>query len=414
MNKYDSKRWVFLALCILINVCAGIIYAWSVFQKPLVALINASPAEVSLSFTLMLSMGSFMPIVVGKAMDYVSPRQVLFAGGLLFGGGMLGLSFTNSLTHLYVCASLVGLGVATVYPGGTVSNMVAFFPDRRGLASGLLTGGASLGALMWAPAAVALMAAYDVLTAFRWIGAIGLTVICLSSLIVERAPRDYRPAGKAVGAARQQKPAVAVSDVNWAGMLKSPLFYLVAGVFLAAATSGMMIIGYVSPIVQDVLKLTPQAAASVVMLLSVANTGGRLAWGAVSDRLGRFPVIGLMLIVGAAAMVGLSLATTYAMVVAMIMAIGFYYGGFLSIMAPVTAELFGAKNLGVNFGVMFLTVGIGAFVGPRLAAVVKAASDGYGQAFIIAAALNAIALVLLAGAVYCKRRLDARRLVMEM
>lgn len=413
MNKYDSKRWLFLALCILINVCAGIIYAWSVFQKPLVALINASPAEVSLSFTLMLSMGSFMPIVVGKAMDYVSPRQVLFAGGLLFGGGMLGLSFTNSLLQLYVFASLVGLGVATVYPGGTVSNMVAFFPDKRGLASGLLTGGASLGALMWAPAAVALMASYDVLTAFRWIGAIGLTVICLSSLIVERAPRDYRPAGKAVGAT-QQKPAVAVLDVNWSGMLKSPLFYLVAGVFLAAGTSGMMIIGYVSPIVQDVLKLTPQAAASVVMLLSVANTAGRLAWGVISDRLGRFPVIGLLLVVGAAAMTGLSLAATYFSVVAMIMVIGFYYGGFLSIMAPVTAELFGAKNLGINFGVMFLTIGVGAFVGPRLAAVVKAASDGYGQAFVIAAMLNVAALALLAGAVYCKKRLDARRVVLEV
>jgi OFA family oxalate/formate antiporter-like MFS transporter len=402
--NYDKKRWLFLVLCIVMNACAGIIYAWSVFQKPFIAQINASAADVSLSFTLMLAIGSFVPIVVGKALDYVQPRYILALGGILFGGGLMGLSQVDSLARLYIFSTITGLGVSMVYPGGTVSNMVRFFPDRRGLTSGLLTAGASLGAIIWAPVAVTLIESYGLLLTFKWIGIVVLLLICACGFVVQTAPKDYRPQGMVVASNIQQNGSGL--DRNWVGMLKSPLFYGVAGVFLAGAISGMMIIGHVSPIVQDVLQLSPQAAAGVVVLLALANTSGRLWWGWVSDKIGRFTVVYILLGLGTAAMLGLSMTVSYYWVVGLIMTIGICYGGFLSLMAPCTAELFGAKHLGINFGIMFLTVGLAAVVGPRLAAVVKISSNGYSQAFIIAAALNAVGVVLLAASLHYRKRLQ--------
>jgi OFA family oxalate/formate antiporter-like MFS transporter len=385
------------------NACAGIIYAWSVFQKPFIQQINASAADVSLSFTLMLALGSVVPIFVGKALDYVQPRYILAFAGVLFGSGLFGLSFVDSLAKLYIFSTVTGLGVAMVYPGGTVSNMVRFFPDKRGLASGLLTGGASLGAIIWAPMAVALIEEYGLLLTFKWIGIAVLLIIGACGFVIQTAPKDYRPQGMPAVASVQQSGSGI--DKNWLGMLKSPLFYGFAGVFLAGAISGMMIIGYVSPIAQDILKLSPQAAASVVVLLAVANTSGRLCWGWISDKIGRFSVVYLLLALGAAAMMGLSLANSYFSVVGLIMAIGLCYGGFLSLMAPCTAELFGSKYLGINFGIMFLTIGLGALVGPRLAAVVKMASNGYAQAFVIAALLNAAGIGLLTVTLYYRKRM---------
>lgn len=400
--NYDKRRWLFLVLCIIMNGCAGIIYAWSVFSKPFIAQLNATAADVSLSFTLMLALGSFMPIIVGKAQDYMQPRYILAIGGTLFGGGLIGIGYVDSLTKLYLFSTMTGLGVAMVYPGGTVSNMVRFFPDRRGLASGLLTAGASLGAIIWAPVAVSLLESYGFMLAFRWLGIIILLLICASGFLVRTAPKDYRPEGMVVVSTAQQNGSGI--DKNWREMLKSPLFYGIAGVFLTGAISGMMIIGYVSPIVQDVLKLSPQAAAGVVVLLALANTSGRLWWGWVSDKVGRFNVVYMLLITGGAAMMGLSVAGSYNPMVGLIMTIGLCYGGLLSLMAPCTAELFGSKYLGVNFGIMFLTIGLAAVVGPRLAGVIKLSSDGYSMAFLIAAVLNVVGIIILAASLYYRKR----------
>jgi OFA family oxalate/formate antiporter-like MFS transporter len=156
----------------------------------------------------------------------------------------------------------------------------------------------------------------------------------------------------------------------------------------------MMLFGQVSLIAQDVVNVSPQFAAGIVGLLAIANTAGRLCWGWISDILGRFPVIFIQLIILAAAMLGLTQATSHFAFASMVMLVGLCYGGFLAIMAPLLADLFGSKYLAVNFGLMFLMVGAGALIGPRLAAVMREATDSYTQAFIIAAMLNLAGILL--------------------
>jgi len=397
--NYDGKRWVFLVLCIVCNICAGVVYAWSVFVKPIAEQFQWSIAEASLSFAFMTTISAFLPMFAGKLQERVSPRLILIAGGVLFSGGLIALSATASLTQLYVFSVITGLGLALVYPSGTITNMIQFFPDRRGFASGLLTGGASLGAVVWAPVGAMLIETMGVLTTFKLLGiGFGIT-ICLAAWMVETAPAGYRPQNMNRDESNLPSPqggqAAAVKEIDWPEMLKSPLFYMISGAFFAAATSAMMFFGHVSPIAQDMLGVSAQVAAGVVVSLALANTLGRLIWGYISDKLGRFTVIYILLTMLLAAMVGLTQVTSYFAFVSMVMIVGLCYGGFFSILAPLLADLFGSRFLPVNFGIMFLMVGLGAFTGPRLAALIKAAYGDYSKAFFIAAALDLVGIILI-------------------
>ena len=402
--KYDSQRWFSLFACMIASTCAGFAYAWSVFQKPLVSLFNWSAADVSLSFTLIMSTAAVTAIFAGKALDYLAPRQVILLGGLLFGAGIAGMGYIQSLSHLYMCAILAGIGLGTVYPGGTMSNTVRFFPDRRGLASGLLTAGYGIGPVVWAPVSVSLIAQFDVFTALKILGITFFIVIGGVSRVVQTVPDDYRPVGWIPPSTIMQ--GTSGGDKDWRQMLKDPLFYLVAGIITLGAVNGMMIVGHASPIAQDLLKMSPQAAAAIVGLLAISNTGGRVCWGGISDKIGRYPVVALLFILGGFGMAALTTVTSYYTFISVISLLGLCYGGFLALMAPLTADLFGTKNLGVNFGIMFLTIAIAAYVGPLLAAVIKQANNGdYSKAFIIAVFINLAGLALFAiFLLYRKRR----------
>lgn len=391
--NYDSQRWITLFACMAAGMCSGFAYAWSIFQKPLISLFNWSAADVSLSFTLIMSTAATTAIFAGKALDYMHSRQVLLIGGVLLGAGIIAIGFIQSLTQLYLCAVVAGIGVGAVYPGGTMTNIIRFFPDRRGMVSGLLAAGYGLGGVLWAPVSAALISQYGVLAALKILGIVFLVIISIVSRAVQTAPEGYRPIGWMPAEGNLQN-SLGVNK-TWQEMLRDPVFYLVAAIFMLGGVTGMMIIGHASPIAQELLAMTPQAAAGVVGLLLVANTAGKVCWGWISDKIGRYSVVVILFVLGAAAMAALPLVTGYYYIIGMILTVGLCYGGFLAIMAPITADLFGTKNLGVNFGIMFLTIAVAAYVGPLLAAVVKQNNHGdYTQAFIIAAGINLLGLVL--------------------
>ena len=188
-------------------------------------------------------------------------------------------------------------------------------------------------------------------------------------------------------------------------MLQDPFFYMIAAIFILGTTSGLMIMGHASSIAQDILKISPQAAAVIVGFLALANTTGRAFWGWLSDRIGRYPIIMLLYILAGTSMIALSRVDTYYVFVLLILGIGLCYGGFMGMMASLTADTFGAKHLGVNFGIMFLSVSVAAYAGPRLAAIVKQTNNGdYSQAFVIAALLSLIGLIITIIVLYKKRR----------
>ncbi len=388
--NYDSRRWMFLLVGIMINICVGFGYAWSVFQKPLIDLQNWPAADVSLAFTLIMGTSALPQAFAGKAQEYTEPKQVILVGGIMLGCGVLALGYIQTLGHLYMGSIIVGLGIGVVY-SGTVSNLVRFFPDRRGLAAGLLAAGMGSGAILIAPLASFIILKYGVLMALKTLGLLFLVITCGLSRLVETAPLNYLPAGHIATAGNL--PINCDTNKTWREMLMDVRFYALAGVFVIGGTSGMMIMGHASPIAQEVLKISPQAAAAIVGFLAIANAAGRVFWGWLSDKTGRYPILVIMYLVGGGAMLALSQVSSSLSFTSVMMSVALCYGGFMGMMASLTADTFGPKYLGVNFGIMFLTVGVAAFIGPHLAAVVRETNHGdYSQAFVIAAALNLLGI----------------------
>jgi len=382
--KTEQQRWFYLAFGTIINIIIGQTYAWSVFVTPLSTHFNWTVADISIAFAIFHTISCIPIIIAGKLQDYIQPKYVIFGGSVMYGIGMLGVGYVTSLNQLYFFYGVLGgISMGTIY-SGVVPNLVRFFPDHRGLASGILAAGVGSGALLWAPVAALMIKSYTVLPTFKTLGILYLVALCLLSLLIKTAPADYTPEGW-TPSVRNQK-SLSVADKSWSQMLLDPLYYCLAAVYITGGIAGLMIVAHASPILQSVAGFTAVAAGSYVGVLAIFNSCGRAGWGFISDKIGRMPSILMIYAILGGAM--LWLATSSFAVVVPVLVVGSCFGGFMGMIAPITADAFGPKNLAVNFGIMFLPFGIAAFIGPRLAAVIKADSGNYSLAFLIASILS--------------------------
>ena len=215
-----------------------------------------SAADVSLTFTAFMTMGAVAAIVAGKLQERLQPRTLVRRGrGALRRSALVLLGSVHSLRAVYAFAALGGFGMGTVYPGATMSNLIRFFPDRRA-ASGLLSAGAGLGAVFWAPLAVALIARFDLAWALRILGVVFFVALAVLTRVIRTAPAgSRRPAGRR----HTSSDNVATSpfrDVDWRGMLRTPQFVVLFLLFIAGTLRGMMVIGHGSQIAQEILGIT--------------------------------------------------------------------------------------------------------------------------------------------------------------
>ena len=402
------RRWVTLAACVVASACAGFGYAWSVYLKPMAAANGWSGADVSLSYAALMSTAAAMPLVSGWALKYVPPRRLLLIGGALFGLGIVALGSAESLALMYGFAVVAGIGLGTVYPGATMANLIRYFPDRGGFASGFLTAGAGIGGMVLAPVAVWLIDEYGLPWALRLMGLSFFVVIAVCSRLVGTAPDGYAPAGWSAPAARLAA-AEDARQKDWQGMLRSPVFYLLAPLFVMGTLSGTLVIGQGAPIVEDTVGASSAAAAAAVTWLALGMVIGKVAWGWVSDRIGRPAVLVLLFVVALAALLLMIAAGSYAPLVLGMAAIASCYGGFVAVMGPVTADAFGTRHLGVDYGVMFLSIAVAAVAGPQLGALAAEAGGGdYTVAFVVAAVISACGLATAAGYFVVLRRARTR------
>lgn len=385
----STNRWIILMVSIIMNVCVGAAYAWSVFQRPLIDMFGFTTSAASLAFTINLALVPVAMIFAGRIQDQKGPQVVTRIGSIIFGAGIFLAGFTNSITVLYLTYGVLGgLGIGTVY-SCTVANTVKWFPDKRGLAGGLTAAGFGSGAVFLAPLAASLIQQYNVLTTFKILGAAFFVIIGISSFFIKAPQAGWKPEGWEPAKTANANSINTNADLSTKEMLKTSNFYILWVMYTIGTISGLMIIGHASPIGQEQIGLTSQVAALAVSILALSNTSGRLFWGSVSDKIGRYNSIVVMYIVSAVCLMILNIATTFPLFIIGTFGIALSFGGFLGIMPSVTADNFGAKNLGVNYGVIFTAFGVAAVVGPRLAAVAKEASGGlYSRAYLIASILN--------------------------
>lgn len=404
MRDTVKNRWLVLLAMFVINLCVGSAYAWSVFQKPLITAFKWSTSDTSLAFSISLALIPIAMIIGGKIQPEKGPKFLMFTGGLIFSAGIIAAGFTQSLGYLYATYGVLGgFGIGFIYGTG-ISNAVKWFPDKRGLAAGMVAAGFALGAVLNAPIANSLVQNYGVLTTFTILGVSYLVIISVVAQFVSAPPQGYMPAGWKVQTSAAT--AAAGNERDWRGMLQDPLFYILWLMYTIACVSGLMIIGHASPIGQEVVKLTAETAALAVSLMALANTAGRVLWGWVSDRIGQYSALIMMFVISALAMVAMNYVTVFGSFVLVISAIAACFGGFFAIFPSITADLFGLKHLSMNYGILFTSYGAAAFIGPRLAARVKEVYQGdYTVAFMAAAGMCVFAVILSLFAQYRKRHI---------
>ncbi len=403
MAGKEKNRWIILMAGVICNLCIGAVYAWSVFQKPLVAQTGWTAGDTSWAFSLTLVMMPIAMTFAGKIADQRGPRLAVLIGGLMFGIGVFLSGYAKSLMTLYLFHGVIGgLGVGTVY-GCAMTNTVKWFPDKKGMASGLIAAGLGSGAIVFAPLANYLIMTYDVQMAFKILGIVYLIAIVAASFFVTSPPQGYKPVGWTPPV---KSSGVGTADKNWKEMMKDPMFYVLCVMYVMGAVSGLMIIAHASPIGQDSVGLGASTAALVVSILALANTLGRAFWGWMSDVIGRYNSLFCIFSVFAIAMFLISSVHSFLPFVILVCAIGLGYGGLLGIYPTINADMWGLKNMGQNYGIMFFAFAIAAMIGPRLAAGVKQANGNYSMAFIIAAVMGVIGAIL---TLYVKAKLKKRQ-----
>lgn len=388
------NRWFIVIAGIVIQLCLGTLYAFSVFRNPLMDKFGWSITETSLAFTVSLVFFTIAMVFAGRWQDKVGPRIVGTVGGVLLGAGCLLASQTSSLMLLYLSYGAIGgagVGFAYVTP---IATIVKWFPDKRGMMTGVAVFGFGAGSLIFAPLAAKLIASYGVLSTFAILGVIFIVLVAGAAQMLQNPPAGYKPAGW-----NPPEPKVKVSrkseDYTPGEMLQTTRFWIVWAMYVLGAAAGLMIISQAAPMAEELVGLTKEAAAAAVGILAIFNGLGRLFWGTMSDKIGRNGSLLLMFAVYAADLfLILPNASSYTAFVVGICIAAMSFGGYLAIMPAITADYFGTKNYGINYGWMFTAYGAASIFGPILIARIKEASGGYEQAMLIFAGLSLVGIGL--------------------
>lgn len=387
------NRWQILIASTLINICVGAVYAFSIFAMPLTKVFDATMPEIMMAFTINAAISPIPMILGGKLVDKGGAKTAIILGGSMFGLGFILSGLVTAPWMLYITYGVItGVGQGIVY-SATIGNSVKLFPDKRGLASGIVTAGYGGGTIVIAPIANALITSNGVQSALIKLGITFLVIILGSSLLVKACPAGYIPQGWTPPSVKgANKGAV---NIAWNEMIKKPIFYVIASLFLIGALSGMMVTSNASVIGQTMFGLTPATAALFVSLYSLSNCSGRVFWGAISDKIGRTKCLMVIYIVIAAMMLTIALSTSVAGFAIAIVGIGLCFGGTMGIFPSIVGEKFGMKYYGVNYGVTFIGYSGAAFFGPRIANSVAAANGGqFTNAFYIALVISLVGFAL--------------------
>ncbi len=406
-----TNRWIPVIASISIQLCLGTAYIWSIFQSYLIigkstpnALFNWPATHGTLAYALLIGVLAIGSTVGGRLATRYSMRTIIAAAGLVLGSGFFLAQFTTESTPWVLWLTygvLGGFGMGMAYTT-TIACCQKWFPDKRGLVTGIIVSALGFGGLIFTPVAEALIRANGVLTAFALFGILFVVVCFLGSFFIKNPPEGFRPDGWTPPA---PKDGIIAQSFTAKEALKTPQFYILGIAFMCATAAGSMMIPMAKILgLQPDSGLSKQAAVAGVMIITGFNSFGRLFWGWASDRLGRRRTILILLVIAAASIVGVSFAKSYLML-AFIAAIGFSYGGFLGVFPALTADYWGAKHVATIYGMLLIGFGIGAVASSYTVAWFSAAK-AYGTAFTIAAVAAVIGFVIVSLIKPPKRKAD--------
>lgn len=398
MKKKPKNRWLIALSAVGIHISIGSVYAWSNFTNPLIDQFGWSTSQVQLTFSIAILFLGLSAAFFGSFVEKYGPRKSGLLAAIFFGTGIMGSGFAvglSSLPLLYVFYGAlggIGLGIGYIAP---VSTLVKWFPDRRGLATGLAIMGFGFAAAISSPIMEMLITSVGIENTFYILGASYLSIMVLSSLYLEKPQEGWMPEGyqeKLDTGKVQRKMDLAQLTANEA--IKTKRFYYLWFMLFINVTCGIAILSAAKPLAIDSIGMTTIQAAALVGVLGIFNGLGRLGWATISDYIGR-PNTYTAFFVIQIALFALLPFTSNALLFQIMLAIVYtcYGGGFASIPAYI-ADIFGTKQLGAIHGYILTAWAAAGLAGPMFAAYMKDQTGSYEGSLLFFAGLFVIALII--------------------
>jgi len=396
-----KNRWLVVIGALLIQLCLGAIYAWGAFTGALQdpeGPFKYSAAQTSWIFSAGLASFAVVMILAGRLQDKYGPRIVAMAGGLVLGAGYIIAGFTGtSFALMLIFIGIVGgagIGLGYVCP---IAACVKWFPDMKGLITGLAVAGFGAGAFIFVKLAGAwmhLIANHGVNETFLIFGIIFAVSVIIGSLLLSNPPAGWKPAGWEPPKNEDGSAKAQVADLTQGQAVRTPQFWMIWLAFVFSAGCGLMVIKCLKNFGVFEGGLTTAAAGSALGLLALFNGLGRVVWGTLSHKLtARGAVILMCVLQGLMMFLLLKMGSSAATLAVAACWIGFNFGGNFALFPLLTLENFGSKNLGANYGAVFTSYGVGGILGPVMAGMVWDSMGTFKTAFVIAA----IACLIAAG-----------------
>ena len=380
-------RWLLAGAAVLVQLALGAVYAWSVFVNPLIDQMGWSRTQTALPFIVTIGVLFIGTLVGGRIQDRIGPRPVVLAGGIIYSVGVMLASLVSRPDQLwllvltYGVVAGLGLGAGYIVP---IAMLVKWFPDKRGLITGIAVAGFGAGALVTAPVANRLMVADDVSQVFLPLGIAYLVATILGGGLFRNPPAGYRVPGFDESRARVAGTA---NSFTLGEALRTPQWYRLTAILALNVTAGIALISQAAPAAVEITGMSAASAASLVGVLAVFNGAGRVVWGWTSDFIGRMRTFLAIFAIQVLCFALLPSSMPVALFVVLGALVYLCYGGGFGTMPATAADFFGPDNAGGIYGAMIVGWSIGGVVGPFVIAAIADATGGFTIPFYIIAVM---------------------------
>mgnify|MGYP000005854689 CR=1 FL=1 len=371
--KKENKRWKVVFCGILIFICLGTIYSWSIFRHPIEVLFNINATQSGLPYMFFLVFYAAAMPVTGIILQKQKHLKVILIGGIMVATGWIVSSYSQNIVTMVVSLGIVaGGGVGVVY-GAVISAISNWFPDRKGLATGLTLSGFGLSPFITAPLARYMIESFGLMKTFQYLGFIFFLVIVLSAMVFRSTPK----------AMLIQTNVNREGDIPTKQMMRKGAFYALWGCFAVGTFNGLMAVSMAGPVGQEIFKLDETLTAMLVSAFAVFNCIGRPLFGWLTDLLKPKKAAQLLfaIIFTASTIMLVAGAKTVALYVVTFALLWLALGGWLAVAPAAAAIMFGSRHHAKNYGIVFTAYGVGAVIGVLVSGFIRDTTGSYQIVF---------------------------------
>jgi len=377
------------------TTCGALLYAWSVFIRPLNAEFGWSRADIALAFAIACLLFGLMTFPAGRLSDRFGPRIIVLIGAVILGAGFISSGFITAKWQLYLSYGVVaGFGGGLIYLP-PIATAPKWWPDRRALATGFSVVGLGLGSFIMAPLATYIIDNLGWRYVFIYVGIAMCLMAIIASFCLKNPPAGWKPAGWNPEA-KSGAGSAASRDYTHEETYRTSQFWMLYAAYFCGSFAGLMVIGHIAGHGID-SGLAPMTAAGAASWLAVMNAISRILIGQVADKVGtRLSFIGVFSLQAAAMLLLFPAGGAYWALWAVAALIGWNYGSMFTLFPATCLQYFGPTSQGSNYGLLFTAWGFAGFAGPYVGGWLKDSSGAYYAPFVIAAVMVALAVILLA------------------